>query len=120
MVYPLNKHFKGKEEVARPLYNKLKAEIEKSIGPLKVESLPCCIHFVTTSDAYTFAAVYALRDKIRLHFGLDHEVKSSRIDKFAKTSANKYMHSIDIKSAREIDKELISWLKQAYSLKSKI
>ncbi len=118
-VYPLNKHFKGKEEVARPLYNKLKAEIEKSIGPLKVESLPCCIHFVTTSDAYTFAAVYALRDKIRIHFGSGQEIKSPRIDKSAKVSANKYMHSIDINSAKEIDSELLSWVKQAYNLKGK-
>lgn len=116
--YPLDKHFKGKEEIAGPLYNTLKAKIEKDIGPFKVESLPCCIHFVKASSVYTFAAVYALRDRIRIHFGSNREMKSPRIDKSAKTSASKYMHSIDVKNAKEIDTELISWLRQAYNLKN--
>ena len=28
-LYPLDKHFKGKEEIARPLYDKLREQIEK-------------------------------------------------------------------------------------------
>lgn len=115
-IYPLDKHFKGKEDVARPLYNRLKSVIEKNIGPLKVESLPCCIHFV--SD-HTFAGVYALRDKIRIFFTLDYRLKSSRINKrFTQMSANRYLYTIDIGNEDEIDKELISWLKQAYGSKS--
>ncbi len=113
-IYPLDKHFKGKEGIARPLYNKLKAKIKKEIGPLKVESLPCCIHFVSN---YTFAAVYALRKKIRIHFTLDHKVESSKIDKWSRASTNRYLYSIDIENEKQIDKELISWLKQAYNLK---
>ena len=116
-VYPLDRHFTGKEGIARPLYDRLKEIIEKSIGPVKVESLPCCIHFVVKDTAYTFAAVYALRDRIRIHFGSDKEIRSPRIGKSAKTSASKYMHSIDIKSADEMDKELITWLRQAYNLR---
>ena len=118
-VYPLEKHFAGKEAVARPLYNMLRETIEKDIGPVKVESLPCCIHFVVNYEAYTFAAVYALKDRIRIHFGSDRELKSPRIDKSAKVSAGKYMHSIDIRAGAEIDKELVSWLRQAYNLKRK-
>src|SRR5512136_1743666 len=75
-IYPLDRHFKGKETM-KPLYEKLKNEIKKDIGPFWVESLPCCIHFVT-SPAYTFAAVYALKDRIRIHFGLSHKLRSSR------------------------------------------
>ena len=116
--YPLERHFKGKEKVAKPLYDRLKANIERSIGPVKVESLPCCIHFVVAHSAYTFAAVYALRDRIRIHFGSGHEIRSPRIDKSAKTSASKYMLSIDISGEREIDGELMSWMKEAYNLKN--
>ncbi len=114
-VYPLDKHFKGKEEVARPLFNKLKNKIEKNIGPLKIESLPCCIHFVSS---YTFAAVYALRNKIRIHFTLDYKLDSPRIDKFNQMSAKRYLYSIDIEKEEEMNEELISWLKQAYNLKN--
>jgi len=112
----LNKHFKGKEEIARPLYNKLKAKIKEDIGPFKVESLPCCIHLVST---FTFAAVYALRKEIRIHFTLDHKLESSRIDKFTQMSANRFLYSIDIEDEKEIDEELMSWLKQAYNLRKR-
>ena len=113
-LYPLDNHFKGKEKIARPLYDKLREQIEKDIGPLKVESLPCCIHFVST---YTFAAVYALRNKIRIHFTSNHELQNSRIQKSSQMSNNKYMYSVDIEKSDEIDEELISWLKHAYSLR---
>jgi len=111
-VYPLDNHFRGREEVARPLYNRLEEEIKKKIGPFKVESLPCCIHLVST---FTFAAVYALKNKIRIHFALDHKLESPRIDKSSQISKNRYQHSIDIEKGDEIDKELISWLKHAYN-----
>jgi len=109
----LDNHFKGKEDVARPLYNKLQEKIKK-IGPLTVESLPCCIHLVGT---YTFAAVYALKDKIRIHFALDYGLESPRIDKSSQVAKNRYQYSIDVKKEGEIDAELISWLKHAYNLK---
>ncbi|HEX9262628.1 MAG TPA: DUF5655 domain-containing protein [Candidatus Bathyarchaeia archaeon] len=112
-LYPLDKHFKAKEKIARPLYEKLKEQIEKKIGPLKVESLPCCIHFVST---YTFAAVYALRNKIRIHFTLNHELENPRIKKSSQMSNTKYLYSIDIENSNEINEELISWLRQAYNL----
>lgn len=112
-LYPLDKHFKGKEKIARPLYDKLREQIEKNIGPLKVESLPCCIHFVST---YTFGAVYALRNKVRLHFTLNHELENLRVKKSAKMSSTKYLYSVDIEKSDEIDEELISWLRQAYNL----
>ena len=110
-VYPLERHFRGKEEIARPLYNKLIADIVRQIGPLKVESLPCCIRLVSN---HTFAAIYALKTKIRIHFTLNCELKSNRIVKKTKMSANRYLHSIDIEKESAIDKEIISWLKQAY------
>jgi len=112
-VYPVDKHFRGKEMIARPLYNRLTELIKKNIGPFRVESLPCCIHLVSN---YTFAAVYALQKKIRIHFTTDHRINSRRIDKFSRMSANRYLYSIGIEDEKEMDEELISWLKQAYNL----
>jgi hypothetical protein len=74
---------------------------------------------VAAGTAYTFAAVYALRNKVRIHLGSNHEIKSPRIGKFAKTSSSKYMHELDISTEKEIDKELVGWLKEAYNLKKK-
>ena len=111
-LYPLDKHFKGKEQVARPIYDKLTEQIEKKIGALKVESLPCCIHFVST---YTFGAVYALRNKIRVTFTLNHKVRNPRIKKFSQMSNTRYLYAVDLGSPDKIDKELISWLREAYN-----
>jgi hypothetical protein len=121
-IYPVEKHFEGKGEVARSLYNELEERIKKDIGPFNVESLPCCIHFVGT---YTFTAVYALKNKIRIHFPLDYELRSPRINKYSQVSKSararyRYMYSIDIDKKDEIDKELVDWLQQAYSLKTKM
>ena len=111
-LYPLDNHFKGKEEIARPLYDKLGEQIEKNIGPLKVESLPCCVHFVST---YTFGAVYALRNKIRVTFTLNYKLVNPRIKKSSQTSNTKYLYGVDIEKSDEIDEEIISWLRQAYN-----
>jgi hypothetical protein len=68
---------------------------------------------------YTFAAVYALKNKIRIHFTLDYKLENPRIDKSSQMSKKRYLYSIDIEKEDEINKELISWLKQAYDLNLK-
>jgi len=113
-AYPLANHFKGKEEVAKPLFAYLKVKIEEDIGNIKVVSLECCIHLETPS-ALAFAAVYALRDRIRIHLTSDHELKNPRIGKFTKMSKSRYLYSIDIKDKDDVDEELLSWLSQAYN-----
>ncbi len=110
-LYPLDKHFEGKEKVARPLYNKLTKQIEEQIGPLKVESLPCCIHFVST---YTFGAVYALRNKIRVTFASNRKLESPRIKKSTQMSKTRYLCAVDLERPDAIDEELVSWLREAY------
>jgi len=115
-VYPVAKHLKGKK-LATELYDELKLKIKKTAGPFYVESLPCCIHFVTA--AFTFSAVYAMKDGLRLHFGLDHKISSKRIRRYSQIAASRYMYELDIKDKNEMDKELLAWLKEAYSTKKK-
>jgi hypothetical protein len=114
VIYPVKKHLAGKSRLTKNLYQTLKKKIQKEIGPIKVESLPCCIHFVSS---YTFMCVYALKSKIRIHFASDRNIKSSRIDKAAPVAKTKWMFSLDVDNKKGLDKELMSWLKQAYYLK---
>ena len=108
-VYPLAKHFKNKE-FAKTLYDKLLGKLAKTAGPIKIESLPCCIHFVSS---YSFGAAYALKDGIRVHFSLRRKIESPRISKYAKVASNRFMYRIGIKEKSEIDSELLGWLKEA-------
>jgi len=110
--YPLENHFKGKE-YAKELFTLLKDRIEAGVGPLKIESLPCCIHLVSN---YSFGAVWAMKDKIRIDFRTDFRIESKRIWRMIQMSANRYLYYFEIKDKKEIDKELLDWIKKAYSL----
>jgi len=111
-VYPLAKHFKNKE-FAKTLYDELLHRLEKKAGKIKVESLPCCIHFVSS---YSFGAAYALKDGIRIHFSLRRKIESPRIREYAKIASSRFMYGVDIKGKSEIDSELLGWLKEAYGV----
>lgn len=111
-VFPLEKHFEGKVK-AKELFNYLKSQIEKHIGPVKIESLPCCIHFVSS---YTFGACWGLKDGIRIDFRVAEPIETNREHKLNHMSANRYLYYFDIKDKSEIDSELLGWIKKSYNL----
>jgi len=110
-IYDIDKHFAGKD-YARKLFNFLVSEINKKVGKIKIESLPCCIHFVSN---YTFGAAWALKDGIRIDFRLDHKIDTKKSYKVNHISANRYLYYLDIKNKKEIDSEFLTWIKEAYS-----
>lgn len=112
--YPEEKHFERKE-TTKPVYQELKKKMKKHVGPFKVESLPCCIHFV--KNAFTFAGTYVLKDKIRVFFTVNRSLKSSRIYKTKMLSKNRIEYLINIQNKKEINKELLGWIKEAYNFR---
>ncbi|KKP70035.1 hypothetical protein A2X44_02360 [candidate division CPR3 bacterium GWF2_35_18] len=114
-VYPLEEHFKNKD-YAKSVFEYLKGKIEKEVGKLKIESLPCCIHLVSN---YTFGAVWAMKDGIRIDFRVDHEIKTKKIYKMVRMSANRFLYYFDIKDKSEIDTEIMNGIREAYSLNLK-
>jgi hypothetical protein len=117
-IYPLENHFKNKD-YARELFDYLVKKIEKNIGLLKIESLPCCIHLVSN---YTFGAVWALRDRIRIDFRISAKIKNNKntkIHKMIQISPNRYLYYLDIIKKQEIDSALLSSLREAYELNIK-
>jgi predicted nucleic-acid-binding Zn-ribbon protein len=111
-IYTLDKHFERKD-YAKKLFDFLVGQINKNIGPIKIESLPCCIHLVSS---YTFGGVWALKDRIRIDFRLAREIETRKKHKVIKISKNRYLYYFDLKNQKEIDNELIVWLKEAYRL----
>jgi hypothetical protein len=114
VVFPLKNHLKDKE-LARGLFEYLKKQIEKKIGLVKIESLPCCIHLVSN---YTFGAGWALKDRIRIDFRVDHKIKTKKLKiwKMIQMSPNRYLYYFEIYDKKEIGKELLEWIKEAYNL----
>ncbi|KKQ14882.1 MAG: hypothetical protein US29_C0057G0005 [candidate division WS6 bacterium GW2011_GWF1_36_8] len=59
-----------------------------------------------------------MKDKIRLDFRVDYEIKSKRFVKVEKLSTNRTLYFVEITKEDDIDPELLGWLKDSYNLKS--
>ncbi len=114
--YKLDKHFIGKPG-EKLLYQKFKLAVKQQTGLFKIESLKCCIHFVST---FTFAAVKIMKGKIRIDFSLSHKLKSKRIVDVVQMSAYRYLYVVDIRSEDEIDDELMEWIQEARDKKKEV
>ncbi|WP_243699475.1 DUF5655 domain-containing protein [Flavobacterium caseinilyticum] len=93
------------------LYKKLKFSLEKIFDRFKIESLECCIHFVST---FTFAAVKVFKDKISIDFSLNHKVINKRIKQITPMSKNRFLHCIDVFTDEEINEELVGWIRDVH------
>jgi len=109
--YPLALHFERKPE-GKVLYDQLRQAMKKELGSFKVESLHCCIHFVST---FTFAAVKIFKTKIRVDFSLSQLIKNDRITQFTQMSAHRWLYGVDVMNEDDIDQELLAWLRQAHN-----
>lgn len=106
-------HLQGKAEVVTDMYEKLIAALQK-FGPLKIEPHKTSIHL---GNRFGFAGVYTRKDYINLEVHLNYKLQSKRVAKVEQASANRFHHTIKLSAPKEIDKELLTWLKQAYDLK---
>lgn len=84
--------------------------MKRELGNFKVESLECCIHFVST---FTFAAAKIFKDKIRVDFSLSRKIKNKRITHFIPMSAHRFLYCVDVQTEEDIDQELMDWIKEA-------
>jgi hypothetical protein len=113
MNYTEIDHLKDKDpEVIKTYYhliNKL-----QDFGPLKIEPKKTSIHL---GNRFGFAGVYTRKDYINLEVHLNHKLDSPRVKKVEQASANRYHHTIRLSNQKEVDKELLTWLKEAYELK---
>lgn len=110
--YPIEKHLAGKSEHALALYDSFIKQLRLKVGEFSIESLPCCIHLV--HNVYTFAAVYVMRDKIRLHILAQAPVDDPRAGAIFKMSDKRFAYSVDISNLSELDDQLFEWMRQSY------
>lgn len=112
VLFPIENHFKNKDS-SKLLFMKLIDTINKRIGEVKIESLPCCIHLVSS---YTFSGVWILKDRVRMDFRTNYKIKSKKVLKEISLSKNRNLYYIEIKDESDIDDELLKWIKDSYSL----
>lgn len=113
MEYTELDHLKGKAQIVSDIYEKLITEVRK-FGTLKIEPKKTSIHL---GNRFGFAGVYTRKDYINLEVHLNHKLISKRVIKVEQASANRFHHTIKLLKPVDVDKELITWLKEAYELK---
>lgn len=113
MDYTELDHLKDKELIVANIYKRLITELQK-FGTVRIEPKKTSIHLV---NRFGFAGVYTRKDYINLEVHLNRKLASKRVSKVEQASTNRYHHTIRLSDVKEVDKELLSWLREAYDLK---
>jgi hypothetical protein len=110
--FSVNDHFVNKEPAVRKLYDDL-LKILNGFGPVTEAPNKTSIHI----DRKTaLIGVETRRDCLLLTIKADHKINSPRIEKQEQISSRRFYHKVRVKSSRDFDSELKSWLKDAYNL----
>lgn len=110
--FTIASHFAGKAPVVREIYDKLLRELRK-FGPIVEEPKKTSIHIV---NATALAGVATRKDSIVLTIKSDRALRSPRIFKTERVSAKRFHHEVKLTSPKDVDAELLRWLKAAYEL----
>ena len=105
-------HFAGKEPLVRKIYDCLLRDLKK-FGPLVEEPKKTSIH-ITRKTA--LAGVATRKAYLILTIKSDSPIDSPRVYKSEQTSAKRFHHEVKLTSVKDVDEELLGWLKNAYAL----
>jgi hypothetical protein len=105
-------HFVGKDPSVRKLYYRL-ITVLRQFGPIHEEAKKTSIHLVNVSAP---VGVEVRKTYLVLNIKSDQEIASPRIEKTEQISARRFHHKVKVSSIKDLDKELLGWLKKAYEL----
>ena len=97
---------------ARKIYEAILAATAK-FGDFKAEEKKTSVHLVAKTG---FAGVHPRKGAVVLNIRTAEPIKSDRIRKVEKVSANRFHNEILIDAATNVDREVVGWLMAAYAL----
>jgi hypothetical protein len=110
--YTVENHLENKSPIVREIYDVLIKKV-KSFGRFQEEPHKTSIHLLNQT---AFAGIATRKDYLLLTLKTEDPIKSSRIKKIEQVSRNRFHLLIKLEAPKEIDAELIKWLKNAYKL----
>ena len=90
-------------------------EAARKLGPFQQEAKKTSIHLVRRS---AFAGITTRRTALILTLKSHTDLTSKRIAKREQASANRWHLEVRLETPDEVDRELVTWLKNAYDLAS--
>ena len=103
---------KGKNPASMDIYNALVAQLRR-FGEFRVDAVKTSINLI---HKYHFGSVTVQDEGLRLGFVSDEPIRSSRIVQTQELGPSRVGHSVKLKSASEVDGELLDWLRTAHAL----
>ena len=98
--------------VCHELYKKLLRAL-KPLGPFEEQMKKTSIHLARKS---AFAGIHPRKEYLILTVKADGPLKSPRVFKSEQVSKSRWHHEVKLAMPKDIDAELLGWLRAAYAL----
>jgi hypothetical protein len=112
MTPSVAQHFAGKADAVRAIYDRL-TKVAGRFGDFSEDPKKTSIHL---NRRTAFAGVATRKDAIRLTIKADDDIRSKRIVKREQASPRRWHLEVTLTSPKDVDAELVGWLKRAYEL----
>jgi hypothetical protein len=104
--------FANKEPSVRLIYEKVLSSLAK-VGPVRTEAKKTSIHLVRET---AFAGVHPKKAWLDLTIRSEKPIKSARVRAQEQVSKNRWHQDVRLASQKDVDAEVVGWLKSAYAL----
>lgn len=104
--------FANREPVVREVYDRLTKALAK-IGPFKADPKKTSIHLTRTT---AFAGAHPKKAWLDLTIRTERPIKGVRVRAQQQVSKNRWHQDVRLTAPKEIDDEVVGWLREAYSL----
>lgn len=111
-AYTVDQHFEKCDPAVKAAYEAIMKSASK-LGPVITDPKKTSIHLVRST---AFAGIATRKTALILTLKSDSDLRSDRIFKRERTSANRWHLEIRIENPGQVDRELAGWIKKAYSL----
>jgi uncharacterized C2H2 Zn-finger protein len=105
----VSSHFEGRPE-AKSLFDALYSKLE-TLGPVRTDAVKTSVNLVAK---HHFGAVHPMKNGLRLGFVLRRKVEDTRIIRHEWAGGDHWGHSVRLINLKDIDDQLLGWLKEAY------
>lgn len=108
----IDEHFKNRAPHVRATFDKLMAELQK-FGRVTINSVK---NSIQVKAATTFLSIRPKKDYLAIEFLLSTEVDEFPVYKTFRVSKNRVAHSAVLERPREVNAQLMRWLRCSYKL----
>ena len=105
-------HFTKASAGVRATYDAL-IKAARVLGKVREEPKKTSIHLVRKS---AFAGIATRRDALILTLKASEALRSPRVERSERASANRWHHEVRLRTPSDVDRELRAWLERAYEL----